>query len=399
MGMKKLLLFLVFLLSADLYGAAHRYNPRVIEGAPYLQLILEPAKYLNNDRYFQGEQEDKQDLINFASRIKIAELPTLKFLYQTMATISQMPAQTVPRVLQLLDGNPFMADAHFRKTVQLARKYLRSGTMQDAIRWLSSDALKRRLHRLQDGTILDVFFTPLHMPTEHTTLEETLVWLIRSEQQSIRVASYFFTNKAIAYNLRLAMERGVRVEVIVDKGNYASRRSTVLDEFGIPYKIWQHPNPHERNIKMHQKFMLFGRNIDDQSIVAMGSYNITEMANRQHENMLITNDRYIFDRFARRFDFIDHRNFVYSPVYYDRSDDDAYDDDSGDEFAAEVTRVIARNKAAQLLLDALQVRADMLLFAQAEEEEESRGRSRLLGASSSTSNSSSSGPSSSSARR
>lgn len=110
---------------------------------------------------------------------------------------------------------------------------------------------------------------------------ELVVQTINSAQTSIRVAAYGFTSKPIIAALIQAHQRGVDVEIVLDKSNaearYPEGRSLVTQ--GIPVRLdYRYPI-------MHDKFAL----IDGQT-VETGSFNFTEGAKRNAENVIVLRD-------------------------------------------------------------------------------------------------------------
>jgi hypothetical protein len=297
---KVLVIFAISAFTHVVHGAAQQIDHQAIENLPYLQLILEPEIYLNDEHDFHGEKGDRQDLINYAQHL--INTPVIQLLYQTLNALRQLPNPTIQDALNIMRENPLLAEENIHQTIQGALQYLRPGTIQDAIRWLTEDALKARLGRRQNGLILEILFSPFNANNIQTKIEETLVWLIRSEKQCIRLASYFFTSQRIAIALHEARNRGVKIEVIVDHDNNQHNGQIMLEALHIPYKIW-HNAAHELR-KMHNKFILFRRNIYNNSIAVSGSYNLSDLANDSHENVIITNDPYIFDQLNQRFGFI-----------------------------------------------------------------------------------------------
>jgi phosphatidylserine/phosphatidylglycerophosphate/cardiolipin synthase-like enzyme len=103
--------------------------------------------------------------------------------------------------------------------------------------------------------------------------------LMRGAQKSIKVAMYTFTRKDFADTLVRAKNRGVNVEVVMDKGmaEGASKRTVdFLKMNGIPVYIRKGEG------LMHNKFML----IDD-NIWVHGSANWTRMAFTQNDDYFI----------------------------------------------------------------------------------------------------------------
>ncbi|OPY16055.1 MAG: Phospholipase D precursor [Syntrophus sp. PtaB.Bin138] len=90
--------------------------------------------------------------------------------------------------------------------------------------------------------------------------------------------AYCFTSVRIAKALVDAKKRGVRVEVIIDKGRKTERYSAVtfFKNQGIPIYI------DDLEPLQHNKIMII-----DVSTVITGSFNFTKAAERNAENVLI----------------------------------------------------------------------------------------------------------------
>jgi len=105
---------------------------------------------------------------------------------------------------------------------------------------------------------------------------------IEAASQSILVQAYGFTSDLLAQSLIAAAQRGVRVEVILDKSNCHGRHSQAipLTEAGIPVRI------DEIHGIAHNKVMVI-----DGELVVTGSYNFTSSAQvRNAENLIILRD-------------------------------------------------------------------------------------------------------------
>jgi phosphatidylserine/phosphatidylglycerophosphate/cardiolipin synthase-like enzyme len=110
-----------------------------------------------------------------------------------------------------------------------------------------------------------------------------IVQQIDSAQKNIWVQAYSFTSYPIGDALVRAQERGVDVEVILDKSNFEPNAHTsayYLIRHGI--KVW---DDNQLNIA-HNKVMIF-----DGSIIETGSFNYTRAAQYDNaENVLIIHD-------------------------------------------------------------------------------------------------------------
>jgi phosphatidylserine/phosphatidylglycerophosphate/cardiolipin synthase-like enzyme len=111
---------------------------------------------------------------------------------------------------------------------------------------------------------------------------ELVVQTINSAQTSIRVAAYGFTSKPIIGALILAHQRGVDVEIVLDKSNAEARypEGRSLVEQGIPVRL------DYRYAIMHDKFVVI-----DGKTVETGSFNLTAAAEHSNaENVIVLHD-------------------------------------------------------------------------------------------------------------
>jgi len=135
-----------------------------------------------------------------------------------------------------------------------------------------------------DGTILQAFFTPFD------NVRHVLVDVISKEQKSIKIASYFLTDPAVVNALKKAHEKNVTITAIVDYSLLTSNQHhKVLAELAqhSDLYIFRHL---DRGL-MHNKFIIFEKNINNAPLVWTGSYNLTRSAqNYNFENVVVSND-------------------------------------------------------------------------------------------------------------
>lgn len=143
-----------------------------------------------------------------------------------------------------------------------------------------------------------------------------LIALMNHEKKSIHVAIFTFTDKRIAQALIDAHNRGVAVEVVADTAYLRDQYSKIplLQEHAIPVFTY---NPHYKGARakkkeqlgiMHHKFIIFEQNIDNQTIVVFGSYNLTRSANLYNqEHVVISNNQEVIVPFKRQFELLKKR--------------------------------------------------------------------------------------------
>jgi phosphatidylserine/phosphatidylglycerophosphate/cardiolipin synthase-like enzyme len=126
------------------------------------------------------------------------------------------------------------------------------------------------------ATTLDVCFTPGEKCAPKIVNE------ISHAQKQILVQAYSFTSQDIAMSLIKAKQKGVDVEVILDKSNIKDKHSVMrlLELNNIPIKI-------DYTVSIaHNKVMII-----DSKTVIKGSYNFTTSAEKRNaENLLIIKD-------------------------------------------------------------------------------------------------------------
>lgn len=130
----------------------------------------------------------------------------------------------------------------------------------------------------------EVVFSP------HRGATQEVVNFITSAKQSVHVAAYSFTSYPISEALIAASNRGVNVEVVLDKSNDHAPHSTAkyLDIALIPVRI-----DHKYAI-MHDKFIVV-----DGVRVETGSFNYTKSAEeRNAENVLVLDNPNIASKYT-----------------------------------------------------------------------------------------------------
>jgi len=155
------------------------------------------------------------------------------------------------------------------------------------------------------GGSSEVLFSPDDKPGDK------LIKRIDTAKHEIRAAVYMLTDSRIIKALVNAKERGVFVQVITDKvscgGEYG--KAGVLAEKGIDVFVYKPLVKESKNKKfysadaiMHNKFAI----IDN--FLWTGSFNWTRSANsKNQENVIVTNDKNVIERFKAQFDLLKTR--------------------------------------------------------------------------------------------
>ena len=130
------------------------------------------------------------------------------------------------------------------------------------------------------------------------SLADVILSLLHEASSSIDAALYRFNHPGLARGLEEAVQRGVRVRLLVDGNKYKESRTTqeLLTGAIIPFRLAF--GRRGRGSKMHHKFVIL-----DQQTVLTGSYNWTmESEDENHENLLILRDPEPVEAYAREFE-------------------------------------------------------------------------------------------------
>jgi phosphatidylserine/phosphatidylglycerophosphate/cardiolipin synthase-like enzyme len=130
---------------------------------------------------------------------------------------------------------------------------------------------------------VSVYFSPKGGCTQAIAKE------LNSARSSILMQAYSFTSAPIAKALLEAHKRGVKVEVILDKGQLTEKYSSVtfLYNSGIPTRI------DAAHAIAHNKVMII-----DGEIVITGSFNFTKAAeDKNAENLLVIRDKDLAEKY------------------------------------------------------------------------------------------------------
>ena len=123
---------------------------------------------------------------------------------------------------------------------------------------------------------------------------QQIVDTINTAQHTIDVQAYNFTSMPIMQALASAEDRGVKVEILLDKSNSQQRYQYVtsfLQENNIPFMIDYRP------AIAHNKVMV----IDDSTVIT-GSFNFTDSAQKRNaENLLIIHDPTLAQQYEANF--------------------------------------------------------------------------------------------------
>jgi len=132
---------------------------------------------------------------------------------------------------------------------------------------------------------------------------EAIVQELGKAKSSILVQAYSFTSAPIAKGLVAAHERGVKVEMILDKSNLTAEYTSgpFVTKAGIPLKI---DSAHDI---AHNKIMI----IDGETVIS-GSFNFTKSAeDKNAENLLIIRDKPLAEKYIKNWQEHDGHSEIY----------------------------------------------------------------------------------------
>lgn len=160
-----------------------------------------------------------------------------------------------------------------------------------------SDTIESVL-RCPDKGLKQAFFSP------DDDLKNLLIQLINREKESIKMAIYSFTDGDIAQALINAHNRGVTIEIITDSSCVHDKfnKFEVLKKNQIPVHVYRCQTVTILNNIMHNKFVIFGKNIEGKSLVWTGSFNFTKSATlNNQENVVVLDEMHIIQRYTKQF--------------------------------------------------------------------------------------------------
>lgn len=135
----------------------------------------------------------------------------------------------------------------------------------------------------------EVHFAPVDGIRRH------LIEAIRDSRQRIDVAVFHITSTELARALTSANARGVRIRILTDheKARLDGPAMRIFRAAGLSVRVL---GVHEQSL-MHHKFAIF-----DDRLVATGSYNWTQSAERaNYENLILLDDPKVVARFTEEF--------------------------------------------------------------------------------------------------
>jgi phosphatidylserine/phosphatidylglycerophosphate/cardiolipin synthase-like enzyme len=156
------------------------------------------------------------------------------------------------------------------------------------------------------GCVKHAFFSP------DDALEKRLIEFIDQERESLKIAVFQFTNIEIARALKRARARGINIEIITDPLCLQDKfnKITWLSQDGVAVYIYN-PDQSKATLsnKMHHKFVVFGKNINNKKLVWVGSFNFTKSASvANQESVVVLDDEQIITKFEQQYGLLKKRS-------------------------------------------------------------------------------------------
>ncbi|MFC1841606.1 phospholipase D-like domain-containing protein [Candidatus Dependentiae bacterium] len=192
--------------------------------------------------------------------------------------------------------------------------------------------------KLREGEISEAFFAP------NADVQGLLIGLMKKEKSSMKMTIYSLRDNKIYNEILQARKRGVHVEIAFDAKFEEDRYEKKLVELEAKgakvfvYKTLENkPHEHVTGI-MHDKYVIFGKNIHGEPILWTGSFNFTHLANNYNqENVVIVNWKNLVKKYEDDFEVLKN-DFCYEYVLNGDSDYvyESETDDDGDIIMSDV---------------------------------------------------------------
>ena len=214
------------------------------------------------------------------------------FLQQTLddGRLSRSERQALKEIFLDVDLQSEQQAAFLNRAFRVGRDALARLPDQEVLSWLLSlsKALVQSQNSGPQGQRAEVYFEPVDR------CSEVLRELIRESRSSLRICVFTLTDNRISDEIMKAHSRGVNVRIISDDDKAGDRGSDVwrFVDKGLPVRLDHLPD------HMHHKFAVF-----DELTAVTGSYNWTRgAADKNHENILVTDDPRLVRPFVHEFE-------------------------------------------------------------------------------------------------
>lgn len=214
-------------------------------------------------------------------------------LEQTLADgrLSRGERKALAEIFEGVDLSPSARAGYLNRAFELARGALERLSDREVLDWLlalSKIVARAGLESAQPSKVAEVLFEP-----EQDSMTR-LRQLLDGTRRSLRICVFTITDDRVSRSIIGAHRRGVTVRVISDDDKSFDMGSDIerLRGHGIDVRCDRLPD------HMHHKFAVF----DDHTAVT-GSYNWTRgAAEKNHENLLVTDDPRLVAPYVREFE-------------------------------------------------------------------------------------------------
>jgi phosphatidylserine/phosphatidylglycerophosphate/cardiolipin synthase-like enzyme len=161
----------------------------------------------------------------------------------------------------------------------------------------------KETEKRKNSTRLYPFFSP------KDNIREIIINFIKKEQKTINCAAFRLTDPAITKELLEAQERGIKINLVIDKEGLSALHSKSLYLFTKGISIFVYPpilfdrtsDKQKREGLMHNKFICF----ESQETVITGSFNYTKSAQEiNQENILVVEAKDIYETYTSHFEYL-----------------------------------------------------------------------------------------------
>jgi hypothetical protein len=301
------------IISVAINGKDHLFNRKILMHIPYFRVLLEPQElgktYYEIDKPYleMSDQEnmaklpDKRLLDSIAVLAKAATPITLELdskqhraliiLYNLLHSMENKQFSD-QEIIDRLKQSSIPLEAFY----QTIYAFFSNDAIKRAFDEKEIEILQQTIARSSTTNISHAIFSPAQ------DMLSVILSLIKAEKKEIRVACYLLNNTKIIDALVQAIQRGIRIQIIID----AEQISDVLHSSNLSYCAWKNiVSTSSYPPKMHNKFFIFSDNIFNQSILVTGSANCTLSAqNNNWENLIVSNNPELITQFSNRFDYL-----------------------------------------------------------------------------------------------
>ncbi len=162
------------------------------------------------------------------------------------------------------------------------------------------------------------YFHVYFSPDDH--IAKKFVSYVEQEKKSIKIAAFLMTHKEIINALRIAVARGIKIDIILDPKALSMGPAHWVDSFlNVGIKLYLFNTQSAKVVKrtmqkndkafyaplQHNKFSIFERNFENKKLLWTGSFNFTHSADiHNQENVVVFDDPEIVQKFEAQFHLI-----------------------------------------------------------------------------------------------